>query len=127
MVRAWFLREGQHAWATCAITENGAIRILAHRSYPNIKTTPSRVAESIRLLRLRYSSTHEFWKAHISLADADIFDLDALTGPKQTTDAYLAGVAHVHGGRLTTLDGAVPWRAVRGAPANLVLSLASEE
>jgi predicted nucleic acid-binding protein len=31
----WFAAVGRFAWATCPITENGFVRIAAHRSYPN--------------------------------------------------------------------------------------------
>lgn len=29
----WFVREGQAAWATCPITENGVIRIVGHQEF----------------------------------------------------------------------------------------------
>ncbi|MFO7629370.1 MAG: hypothetical protein R6W06_07625 [Prochlorococcaceae cyanobacterium] len=29
------LRDGQHGWATCPITQNGVVRIMAQPAYPN--------------------------------------------------------------------------------------------
>lgn len=40
----WFARDGASAWATCPITENAALRILGHASYPNSPGTPAAVA-----------------------------------------------------------------------------------
>jgi hypothetical protein len=44
----------------------------------------------------------------------------SLTGSRQTTDAYLAGLAHHKGGRLATLDSGIAWRAVRNARSELI-------
>lgn len=49
-----------------------------------------------------------------------MFNLAVLIGSRQTTDAYLAGLAFRNGGRLATLDGGIPWQAVRDAEAGLV-------
>jgi predicted nucleic acid-binding protein len=31
----WLAREQGHGWATCPITENGVVRIMAQPAYPN--------------------------------------------------------------------------------------------
>lgn len=43
----------------------------------------------------------EFWADDLSLADIDV---GHIVGHRQVTDAYLAGLAVHHGGRLATLD-----------------------
>ena len=65
---------------------------------------------------------HAFWPDDVSLADPMVFDHGGLLGPNQITDAYLLALAIKNGGRLVTLDRAVPLRAARGAEArNLVV------
>jgi hypothetical protein len=107
-------------WATCPITENGFIRIVSHISYPNLRLTPALAAESLARFKASFPAVHRFWADEISLTDVALFDLTGLTGSRQATDAYLAGLAFRKGGRLATLDGGIPWRAVRGAEPALV-------
>jgi hypothetical protein len=107
-------------WATCPVTENGLIRVVSHLSYPNLRLSPAHAAESLALFKTGFPEIHRFWPDAISLTDSAIFDLAVLTGSRQTTDAYLAGLAFRNGGRLATFDGGIPWRAVRGADARLV-------
>ena len=118
---AWFqtvaAREG---WATCPVTENGLIRIVSHLSYPNLRLSPAHVAESLAVFKAGFQGIYCFWPDSISLTNSTMFDLALLTGSRQTTDAYLAGLAFQNGGRLATLDGGIPWRAVRGADPGLV-------
>jgi hypothetical protein len=89
-------------------------------SYPNLRLSPATAAESLALFKAGFQGIHRFWPDSISLTDSTMFDLSVLTGSRQTTDAYLAGLAFRNGGRLATLDGGIPWRAVRGADAGLV-------
>lgn len=107
-------------WATCPITENAFIRIVTQISYPNLRLTPALAAEALTRFKAGFKGVYEFWKDEISLADSKVFKLALVTGSRQTTDAYLAGLAFRKGGRLATLDGSIPWRAVRGAEANVV-------
>jgi hypothetical protein len=117
---SWFRRVAAvEGWASCPITENGFIRIVSNVSYPNLRLTPSMAGESLARLKAGFS-VYRFWADDVSLTDPSLFDLGVLTGSRQTTDAYLAGVAHRNGGRLATFDGGVAWRAVRGAEAALV-------
>jgi toxin-antitoxin system PIN domain toxin len=120
-VAKWFLSAPAHeGWATTAITENGFIRIVSQMSYPNMRLTPALAAESLAQLKNGFLNSYRFWNGEISLADSKFFDLNALTGAHQTTDAYLAGLAFHHRGRLATFDGGVPWRVVRGAGSELI-------
>ncbi len=74
------------------------------------------------LARQIANSDHEFWPDHISLLDTDFFDRDGILGPRQITDVYLLALAAKHGGRLVTMDTAIPHAAARHAgPEHLVV------
>ena len=63
----WFVVEGRSNWATCPITENGAIRVVGSRWYTNSPGSPAAVAQT--LSNLRSSSGHTFWPDDISLIE----------------------------------------------------------
>ncbi len=117
----WF-REVASAegWATCATTENGFVRVVSGVSYPNLRLTPALAAASLARFTAGFDRIHRFWPGEVSLTDTAIFDLTVLTGARQTTDAWLAGLAYRNGGRIATFDTAIPWKAVRGADAGLL-------
>jgi uncharacterized protein len=123
---AWFRTAAAvDGWATDPLTENGFIRIVSHPSYPNLRITPALAASSLAVFKKAFAGIYHFWPDELSLTDTAVFDLVILTGARQTTDVYLAGLAFTRGGRLATLDGAIPWRAVRGAEAGLVEKIAA--
>ena len=107
-------------WATCPITENGLIRVVSQVTYPNLRVSPAQAAESLAMFKSAFPGIHQFWPDEISLADSSTFDLTALTGSRQSTDAYLAGLAFRKRGRLATLDDGIVWQAIRGANAGLI-------
>jgi uncharacterized protein len=107
-------------WATAPITENGFSRIVCQVSYPNLKLTPGGAAAMLGRFKSNFAGIHHFWPDEISMSDTSVFDLTALTGSRQITDAYLAGLAYRKGGRLATLDASVAWRAVVGGKAELI-------
>ena len=103
-LHAWAADGLADGWASCAITQNGFVRILSQPAYPGTVS----VAEAIDLLRSSIeSSHHEFWSCDIGFTETSAVD--------STADAYLLALAVHHGGRLVTLDRSVPIRAVRGA------------
>lgn len=117
----WFRRVAAiEGWATCPLTEYGLIRVVSHPSYPNLRLSPTQASDSLARFKANFPGIHYFWPDSISLTDSGFFDLSVLTGARQITDAYLAGLAFHNRGRLATLDGAIPWRAVRGADLGLV-------
>jgi toxin-antitoxin system PIN domain toxin len=122
----WFAEHRRRGWATCAATENGAVRILSN---PKVVDEPWTVREAIERLRLfRGSGHHHFWTNTISLTDQDVFDASAIRGHKQVNDVYLLGLARVESGSLVTFDRSIPLRAVKGATsANLVVISAGPE
>ncbi len=117
---AWFGSHRAHGWATCPLTENGCVRVLASPAYPGNRTTLADGVE--RLGRFRASGGHTFWPDSVSLCDASRFDLEQVAGARQVSDAYLLALAVINGGRLATLDRGIPLASVSGATAqNLVL------
>lgn len=110
--RSWLEREIEHGWASCAITENGFVRVLSQFRYPS----PVPVVEAIaRLRRATLGGHHEFWLYAASLLAPDVADGERLHGPNQVTDAYLLALAVSRGGRFATFDRGVPLTAVPGA------------
>ncbi len=105
--------------ASCAITQNGLIRILSQPSYPS----PVSILEATDLLATATSAPHhEHWRSEVSILDETIFDRSRIHGPRQLTDVYLLGLAAHHGGRLVTFDRTIALTAVRTArPHNLVV------
>ncbi|WP_197458413.1 hypothetical protein [Brevundimonas sp. GW460-12-10-14-LB2] len=61
---AWFAREHQAGWATCPLTENGALRILSNPKYPNSPGAPAQVLPALHSLLSQPG--HAFWPDGIS-------------------------------------------------------------
>jgi hypothetical protein len=113
----WFGEKGQKAWATCALTENGFIRIASHPNYPN---RPGGVAAVLAILhRLCEASGHHFWSEDISILQ--VIEPNALITHAQVTDVYLLGLAVHKKSKLATLDQRIPAEAVRGGRKALEL------
>lgn len=93
----WFLKG--HRFATCPITQGALYRF-------HLRAGAEATAESAKLLLESISSLsrHEFWPD-----DASYLNLPAagISGHRQVTDAYLALLAHKHGGILATMDRAL--------------------
>jgi uncharacterized protein len=110
--RDWLDDEIAAGWASCAITENGFVRILSQPRYPS----PVSPKEAIELLsRARDSDHHAFWPCDVSVLDARIVDRSRLHGPRQVTDAYLLALATTHDGRFVTFDHSLALTSVHGA------------
>ncbi len=121
----WFAEHGQHAWATCPLTENGLLRIVSHARYPNSPGMPAAVAAI--LIGLRSLPGHQFWPDAISLMEADRVDATRLLHSSQVIDSYLLALAHAHGGKLATFDRKLVVDAVQGGASTLhVISIKFE-
>lgn len=108
----WMGEEVGQGWASCAITQNGFVRILSQPRYP----TPVSPSEAIeRLAEACSTEYHEYWSCSMSLLDDAVLDPRQLHDPRQVTDAYLLALAVHHEGRLVRFDQSVPLQAVRGA------------
>lgn len=117
--RAWLEESIESGWASCALTQNGFVRILSQPRYPN----PTTVAEAMaRLGRATRTEHHAFWPSEVSLLDPEAVDSTHLLGARQITDVYLLALAVSHGGRLVTFDRSIPRQAVKGAmPEHLLV------
>jgi len=108
----WLDAEIVTGWASCAITENGFVRIISQPRYPS----PVSPTEAIELLsRACAGAHHSFWPCDISVLNASTVDGARLHGPRQVTDAYLLALAVAHGGRFATLDRSLSLATVPGA------------
>ena len=108
--RRWFEQEVGHGWASCAVTQNGFIRVLSQPGYPSPVST--RTATGL-LATATAAHYHEYWGSEVSILDETLFDHSRIHGPRQLTDVYLLGLAARHGGRLVTFDQTVAMAAVR--------------
>lgn len=116
--RNWLSQEVHHGWASCAITQNGFVRVISQPRYPS--PVPVALAAE-RLARAVATPHHEWWPCDLSLLDERHFDRTRLHGPRQVTDAYLLALAVHHGGRFVSFDARVPLDAVHDAgPEHLV-------
>jgi toxin-antitoxin system PIN domain toxin len=115
--RDWIEEEIDAGWASCAVTQNGFVRIISQPRYPS----PISPAQAIELLEQACAEPHhEFWTCDVSLLDEKAIDRTRIHGPRQVTDVYLLALATVHQGRFITFDQSVPISAVHGATtANL--------
>ena len=110
----WLAQNIAHGWATCPITENGCLRVMAQPGYPNPLETHA-VAERLRTATA--TAHHEFWADRHSILDVGVVAWDRLIGPKQLTDVYLLALAVQHGGRFVTFDRRIAPALVVGAEA----------
>ncbi len=117
--RVWLDGEIATGWASCAITQNGFVRIVSQPRYPS----PVAPAEAVDVLgRACTSPHHEFWSCEVSLLDDRVVDRTRVHGPRQVTDAYLLALAVCRGGRFITFDQSVVLSAVpRATPSHLTV------
>ncbi|MEX1167157.1 MAG: TA system VapC family ribonuclease toxin [Hydrogenophaga sp.] len=116
----WFVDNAAHGWASCPLTQNGAIRIMSTPAYPGARPV-SQVLEQVKALCA--SAHHHFWPDAVSLTDGAILNPSHLLGHRQLTDAYLLALAVHRRGQFVTLDGAIPLKAVHGTQATDVVRL----
>ena len=117
--REWLAAEIRHGWASCALTQNGFVRVISQPRYPS-PVSPAKAVE--RLRRATATEHHEFWPCSISLLEARRIQPAHVHGPRQVTDVYLLALAVEHGGRFVTFDRSIPLSAAPGAgPEHLVV------
>lgn len=107
--------------ATCALTENGVIRVMNLPGYGR-RAAPGFDAVRDKLALACADVDHEFWACDASLRDPALLNWRHVMGHNQITDAYLLALAVRHAGALATFDHRVALSAVRGArPEHLLL------
>ena len=117
--RSWLESDIEHGWASCAITQNGFVRVLTQERYPS----PVSAAEAIgRLRRATHTPHHRYLPCDVSLVDEGLL-ADRIHGSRQVTDVYLLALALAHGCRLVTFDRTIPRSAVPGTGPEHLLTL----
>lgn len=119
LVHRWFgSRRGK--WATCPLTQNGLVRVIANPRYPgNGLLLPDAIAWLKALLS---HPDHTFWADDISIADGR-FVPSAFQGHNQLTDGYLLGLAEHHAACFVTLDRRVTERLLSSGDSSRVRCL----
>ena len=111
-----FFRQPKLKIATCALTENGVLRVLNLPGYA--KRTPPGFDLVRKKLALACADVdHEFWPCDLSLRDEKVLNWSRVMGHNQITDAYLLALAVHHNGALATFDHRVAVSVVNGALA----------
>jgi toxin-antitoxin system PIN domain toxin len=99
----WFATEAVvNGWATCAVTELGAIRVCAQ--LPGGAWPPEATAD--RLLLLTATGREYVWWPDV-VSPVILPEVRAAATAKQVTDRYLLGLARKNAGRLATFDQAL--------------------
>jgi len=115
----WLESQIKHGWASCPLTQNGCLRIMAQPSYPQAVSASS-VAQ--RLTQATGHLAHRFIPNDYSLLDTDVIDWSKILGHRQITDAYLLGLAVKHGCRFVTFDGRIDPKIVsKGTTHHLLI------
>lgn len=118
--RAWITDEIEQGWASCAITQNGFVRIICQPRYPS-PVSPSHAIDL--LARATQPQYHEFWACDVSILDSKAVDRSRVHTSKQVTDAYLLALAVGHRGRFVTFDRSIALAAVPGAAKHQLVVL----
>ena len=111
---AWFA-DTVTVWASCALTQNGFLRIVSHPRYTNPSASPGEAVPVLAEFCAR--PDHRFWSDDVSLLDAAAVDAGRLLSTGQVADGYLLALAVKHGARLATFDKRLVTSAVHGGEA----------
>lgn len=115
----WWAAESR-AWASCPLTENGLVRIMASPVYSQgCRFTLADI--TARLTAFTRATDHQFWADTLSLRDSLHFAHSAILSSKQLTDLYLLALAAENQGCLATFDQHIPLQAVLTANAEHLL------
>jgi hypothetical protein len=120
VMREWFFNHSQQGWATCPISENGAIRVLFQPTYPSGRRTPAEVIRALHYLKNAQSEFYSFFPDDVSFTHKWVLEFCDLIQTATVADVYLLALAHSRKARLVSFDRKLPWQAIQGASANLV-------
>lgn len=115
----WLETHARSGWATCPFTQAAFIRLSS-----NPTVSPDAIAPSKAQLLLDINLSHphhRFWPDELSIRDATAPLRGSLVGHRQTTDAYLLGLAIFRKGKLATFDRAIASLIPEGVAQNSVL------
>ncbi len=108
--------------ATCALVENGVMRVLNLPGYSRFGPAGF-IPVRDKLQEICARLDHVFWADDLSLRSDASIDWSRVLGHNQITDVYLLALAVAHGGCLATLDHRVALSTVQGASAKSLLLL----
>jgi toxin-antitoxin system PIN domain toxin len=103
-------------WATCAVTENGCLRVASNLRYAGISPVGFRELISALDVICREEG-HQFWPMDVSIRE--LLSAEAVLAPKQITDVYLLGLAVAHEGKFATFDEGIVTGAIPGSEGAL--------
>jgi len=112
----WFEDHRANGWATCPLTENALVRILANPTYVPGAESPAALVK--RLRRFCGSGDHVFWGDTLSVRDRQRFPATFPASARQVTDTYLLALACANNGTLATFDTSIALASVVGASAD---------
>ena len=106
LVNDWWARVPSRAWASCAITELGFIRVVMNAK---VNPEPLNLPSALETLtKIKSVGQHRFWPSLVAPDSLAVFqDASDAIGFRQTTDLYLLATAMVNNGQLATLDRGV--------------------
>ena len=107
--RRWLRDNIRYGWATCPITQNGCIRVMAQPAYPN--SLPASVV-AWRLREATSTEHHRFWPDDVNLLSPEVADWSQVIGHRQITDVYLLALAARRNSRYVTFDARIALTAV---------------
>jgi len=110
--REWFRSEIAAGWASCAVTQNGFVRIISQPRYPSPVPPVQAVA---RLATASAGPHHQFLPSSVSILDSAAVDPTRILSSRHITDVYLLALAVTNDLRLVTFDQSIPLAAVNGA------------
>jgi toxin-antitoxin system PIN domain toxin len=116
----WLSANVEHGWASCAITQMGAARILSNPRYPadlSARAALQWVAAAVA------TPHHVMWPCDIAPTDETCLDPMNILRHTQITDTYLLALAVRHGGRLVTFDRGISLGTAPGAEPDQLLVL----
>lgn len=99
----WNTERGSQAFATCAITESGLVRLLMNGG---LQKYPLNMTSAIQLIKsIHAEPNHSFIEVMPSLSQESVFkELVKVRGFRQVSDAYLMAIARHNGAKLATMD-----------------------
>lgn len=113
----WFDAEGRADWATCPLSENGALRVLGNPKLPGSPGTPGGVVSLLQ--SLLEQGSRSFWVDDLRLMTSPLIVHSRLLRREDVTDTHLLALAVSHDGRLATLDRKLRFDAVKGGATAL--------
>ena len=116
----WLQQHLDHGWASCPLTQNGCLRIMAQPAYPQALAL---AAVARRLAQATAHPAHVFLADDYSLLDANQLHWQHLLGHRQITDSYLLGLAVRHQCCFVSFDAKLNVRAIPGATAEHLIAL----